>query len=635
MGNRASRTEKEKDMALSKYVDDTIKNELTFKQSNEEVKSIEKAVNSMVDCIMDEVVAIDERFEMLRKVPVGSMAEGTRIVNPDEFDFMIVLKTLSQAGVIKVRRECKGLSSFTHAQITDDVVSENWKDVCKNGNLKSTPSSKMADALIAILFRRKRNIGVRELFYENIQKAVKELQERHFSIPTTEGTLSLKDIIVEIHGPAIKSLFNWHSVCTDTDTDVKISVDLVPVIEINDIHPLIGESDTCSTRVFQELERTGRVHLTPAGRISPCKQGMCFQIACTETEVNLVKSLNSNHKKCYKILKDMFDTRHETDAHMIISYVLKTLILKHASECIERELPGSCIMKILKTIDNNCFHYIYKLNFSPQKIEVHSVFFKEHDLFHYILKRLGMKTFGKTVGVFGSTSTQLIKTVNRVREEHPIVDEQTREIPNFRIKVQQNSLSAARRALYVLGLPLSYLLPMFVVYLPVLCLPALCASFHLPKFIRAVSLWACFIALSLLPNVNKWVCMLDIVCMCGRIILICWFALKIAMVCIMNVYRSIDILNSGIPFVYFEIMILWSFYLDCIKGKPCLIQKMTMPTIWDDNVPGKQIEQVLLLSMYCPAAYLIGSLVYIVFLIAKQTFMPFRQGADFCRGLSF
>ena len=98
-----SRRENEKDIALTNYINGTIRNELTFKQSHEEVKLLKESMSSMVDFIMYEVSAIDKRFEMLRKVPVGGMAGGTRICNTDEFNFMIVLKTLSKPGVIQVR----------------------------------------------------------------------------------------------------------------------------------------------------------------------------------------------------------------------------------------------------------------------------------------------------------------------------------------------------------------------------------------------------------------------------------------------------------------------------------------------------------------------------------------------------
>lgn len=514
MGNKASRTEKEKDIALSNYVEDTIKNELTFKQSDEEVTSIKESVNRMVDCIMDEVVAIDERFDMLRKVPVGSNAEGMRIVNPDEFDFMIVLKSLSRSGVIEVRRQCKDLPSFAHAHIIDDAVREIWHDVCKDENLKSTPSSNMKDAFQSLVLRRGQNIGIRELFCERIKLAVKKLLDKRFTIPTTEGTLSLKDVGVQIHGPAITPLLNWHSICTKTDFE--ISVDLVPAIEINDINRLVDESDTYSLTVFEELKRTGRVHLTPAGRISPCKEGMCFQIACSETEVKLVKCLNSNHKKCYKILKDMFETRDEIGDQIIISYVLKTLIQKHANECTERKLSGACLMELLRTIVDNYLPYEFQryISTKPQIIsELGSVFFKAQDIFYF-------KEYKQSIRRFSSISKDLMKEVDRVREEYPI-KEQPRGNTNFRIQVQQDSPSKKRLFLCAVSLPLSYIIPFLVVYLL-----DLCAGFHLPECVRSLSLHVCFILFSLLPSslfyLHTWLLMLEIVIRSGRILLLAY-----------------------------------------------------------------------------------------------------------------
>ena len=145
----------------------------------------------------------------------------------------------------------------------------------------------------------------------------------------------------------------------------------------NNIHYLVNKNDAYSPTMFEALERTGRVHLTPAGRASPCKQGMCLQIACSETEVKLVKAMNSNHRNCYKILKDMFETREEISGHMIISDVLKMLVLKHASECTEQELTGTCIMKIIRHIQDNYLPYKLKPSARPQVPELGPVFFKD------------------------------------------------------------------------------------------------------------------------------------------------------------------------------------------------------------------------------------------------------------------
>ena len=610
MGSRTSRTEKEKDMALTMYVDNTIKNELKFKNSKKEVKSIKKSVHIMVDCIMNEVQSVDERLEMLRKVPVGSMAEGMRIVKPDEFDFMIVLKGLSKPGVIEVRHGCENLRSFAHAHLTahdDDVTRETWHDVCKDGNLKSTPSTNMTDAFNDLMLRRQRNIGIRELFCEKVQQAVKKLQERHYTIRTTQGTLSIKDVGVEIHGPAITPLLNWRSV--RTDTVVEISVDLVPAIEVKHIHALVNENDACSLRVFQELERTGRLHLTPAGRISPCKQGMCFQVACSETEVKLVKSLNPNHKKCYKILKDMFKTRDEVGAHLIISYVLKTLAQKHASNCSERKTSGACIMKLLRTIDDNYLPYRFKLTLMPQVPELGTLFFKEQNIFYF-------KEIKGPMEVFGSTTKQLIKDVNRVREKYPIIREQTRGKPDFRIQIQQHSPSAKRLAFCALSLPLSYIMPMFLVYLS-----GILSGVHLPEFMHSVSLYFCFIFIFLLPGLQTWLAMSEIFCSVGRIILLAYacilympwgsrFFLAFSIMFYIVIGRT-DLLQIRDAFIYADIYSLWKVFV------PALIQWRAMVLTWERYVKLKELEMLIWRDNFFPT-YLIASMSFIYVLNLKH-----------------
>ena len=391
---------------------------------------------------------------------------------------------------------------------------------------------------------------------KKIQKAVKELLVKHFKISTTEGTLSIKKIGVQIHGPAIALLLNWHSVCADTD--IEISVDLVPAIEVNDIDPLVHESDTYSSSVFEELKRTGRVHLTPAGRISPCKEGMCFQIACSETEVKLIKRLNLNHKKCYKILKDIFDTRNEIGTHMIISYVLKTLILKHASECTERKLSGACIIKLLRTVDDNYLPDGIIISFKQQINELSSVFFIEQNIFCF-------KENNTPMEALDSSSKQQIQIVERVRKEYPIKDEQIKEVPNVRIKVKQDLTPDDRFALFVFSLPLSNIIPMFLVYFP-----DLFAGFPLSKLIYLLT-YLIPVGFLHVARLQTWLCMLKVVCRSGRIFWLA-FALWLYMplskrifvlmhMVFLNVFDRAHILQMRDAFSNDVMYSLWNLFL--------------------------------------------------------------------------
>ena len=342
-----------------------------------------------------------------------------------------------------------------------------------------------------------------------------------------------------------------------------------------------------------------RVHLTPAGRASPCKQGMCLQIACSETEVKLVKSMNSNHRNCYKILKGIFETREEISGHMIISYVLKMLILKHACECMEHELTGACIMKIIRHIEDNYLPYKLKPSARPQVPALGPVFFKEQNIFYF-------KELKRPVEVLGGTSKQLIKSVNRERNEYPMADDQHGMNQRFRIQVQNDFPSDKRLVICAFSLPLSYMLPMFLVYLPVLC-----AGIQLPEIMRSVSLYLCFGSIALLPGLPKMLCMLEIISRIGRIAVLVYavwlympwskrmFVLFSVVIYILS--GRTDILQHREPFIYADIYSLWVLFL------PRVLRMNANVLTWDNYVILKQKEK-LLWQDKCFPVYFIASM---------------------------
>ena len=59
------------------------------------------------------------------------------------------------------------------------------------------------------------------------------------------------------------------------------------------------------------------------------------------------------------------------------------------------------------------------------------------------------------------------------------------------------------------------MLPMFLVYLPVLC-----AGIQLPEIMRSVSLYLCFGSTALLPGLPTMLCMLEIISRSGRVVIL-------------------------------------------------------------------------------------------------------------------
>ena len=564
MGNNLSpRSEIEKDLALTKYIENTVRHELKFKETKDEVDAIRKAVYDMVDSIMKEVQYVDRRFEILRKIPVGSMAEETRIVKPDEFDFMIVLKELSVHNLLEIRHDCNTLRSFVHVEITDSAVREVWSDVCENGILKSTKSSKFIDRLICKLSRKNGNLGLRELFCQKVTTAVNNLTRRHHAIHSNHGTLTIKKKTIEIHGPAITPTFNWFSAYPRNDRNMEISIDLVPAIEVKPNQDIINEDDTFSRDILCEIEKTGRLHLVPPSRISPCTQGMCFYVACAETEAKLVKTMNSNHLLCYKLFKDMFQTRNEIGEHLIDSYILKTFILKHANDCSERENPANCVHKVLKELNDNCS--LERL--SNTRLHMSSVFFKETNMFYF-------KEVKQPAEILSGNIQRLEEDVEFVRKGYPISGAQSKKKQNFRIRIQQHVVQTERLVFFALSFPLSYIFPIILTCVPDMMGrttsflsngPNIASLLFFPIFIFSVL------------GLQTWVSVLETLCGCCRITMLLYapiqltpyrdrFIIYIAtlLYIIIIIIRRHDPLLPMDAFLYSDLCSLWKVFIPAV-----------------------------------------------------------------------
>jgi len=86
-------------MVLRRYLTDLDSNCTKFKANDREVADMENATEAIFWRILEQVNELDSRFKTVRVLKTGSFYEGTKISQPDEFDFMAVNEELSRPGI--------------------------------------------------------------------------------------------------------------------------------------------------------------------------------------------------------------------------------------------------------------------------------------------------------------------------------------------------------------------------------------------------------------------------------------------------------------------------------------------------------------------------------------------------------
>lgn len=125
--------------------------EAEFDREHDEVNEIEAAVRHLVNEIAD---TISEKEPLFNNTVLqsGSFYEDLKVEGPNEFDFMICLKNLSQPDVCEVKeipfRSVRD-PGYVHVQVKDSGLRRRWQRyISKKENLKPKPMLEMFQALV-------------------------------------------------------------------------------------------------------------------------------------------------------------------------------------------------------------------------------------------------------------------------------------------------------------------------------------------------------------------------------------------------------------------------------------------------------------------------------------------------------
>ena len=306
-----------------------------FTMTETEVADIQRSVEYLVSYLLYKVGDLNSNF-MVRDIVInGSFYDGTKIVLPDEFDFLAVIDRLSGNG-IAVSRDCKHNHGFAHVKLDMNTYSE-WDSLSSKGYLHSIKQGGDHSS-----FRDQFRIVLHEI----VQKAIDNNSSS--KIHNVTGLLRLSGYHVSLHGPECVLTARWYS--RISLASFPISIDICPAIQADCVSDILEKDDPLFWSAYQSLLYEERFFLIPSDSRT-CSY--CFKLAFPDSDRCLVTSLSETNIKCFRVLKRIFSAvgkENCTIQKVMNSFAIKMAVLWHADSCTSGVVPNDCMISILQYI---------------------------------------------------------------------------------------------------------------------------------------------------------------------------------------------------------------------------------------------------------------------------------------------
>ncbi|KAL4237990.1 hypothetical protein ACF0H5_002701 [Mactra antiquata] len=306
---------------LESLVNHIEQHHLRFTKSDKEIEDLKRAVNEY----MEKIVYLLKRVagvHITSKYLVGSIAENTKIINPDEFDYIFTLHEdhFHDRLDIEIHSKCeKHEGTHPHMQLK------------KSGTIEED-----------------------NFYFETAFYKMREINDTEMEpIETTTGILEWRQLIPYLQGPAMTCRWMW---IPKEGNRLCISADIVLAIERKGIENLVNVENFTCNKYKQVLLQENNYFIIrrPPNQVEEpsCPLDRQLKFTFTTAEVRIMnEALSDSHKICYKFLKFLFG---EGCHFKPSSYQMKCLTIKHAAQCGEDSDPVymiDCIKDILKRLD--------------------------------------------------------------------------------------------------------------------------------------------------------------------------------------------------------------------------------------------------------------------------------------------
>ncbi|XP_068731506.1 cyclic GMP-AMP synthase-like receptor [Montipora capricornis] len=281
-------------------------------EDESEAELIREKLEQFVTNILAEVEKRDKRFQSTL-IESGSVYEGTKVCQPDEFDFMIRIDSLTDKPLFRPCDKGEGYAKL----FLDEQEWEEFKDDegFFNPHMLSRFFKKLVNASLGdaelpegLAFQQ-----VREEMYGTWWPVYSEI------LGNAGGQESSSVMYSETHGPATTLRIYWQG--GKSYRNLAVSVDLTLTLDYQE-SKLPIELTKLSQNVNPILQKCG-FHVVPAGFDS-------WRISFSMAEKEILASSPDGFKTCYRVLKVMRDEISESvgwDSSLIPSYMLKTVLL--------------------------------------------------------------------------------------------------------------------------------------------------------------------------------------------------------------------------------------------------------------------------------------------------------------------
>lgn len=305
-------------MALSCFLQFLHDTKCPFQMQNQsEIDDLESAVHEMIQVVFQDMIDKDHRMCFSTIIPVGGYYDGTKILNPDEFDFMAVWDAAPSDEEFEIEISCPGCVTMAAK------VEEHWTEFVRDGKF---------------------------LFSSNLNEDIPTFSN-YFDYLISNGNEdgSQKPIVSRengnLHFIGSSSRFlscSWES-CSGSMSDF-VDIDVMPCIKVPDsAMPAIVKD--VPKHLYKYVQKDG-CHVVPKN-CSIYSTHSCSQISFTRAEVLMILDMSDHHIKCYKTLKYI---GHLVSALCFDSYAMKNAILHHCfnENCLEIASMGSCVIQVYK-----------------------------------------------------------------------------------------------------------------------------------------------------------------------------------------------------------------------------------------------------------------------------------------------